>query len=304
MEHVYRGFMVVCVLMLGACSGGGQGTTATAQQRMDMAVHADPFVQSMMTASIEAEQLGNMTDMLVFARKSYDKDTDNPDVVWRYARALRMNDEVAKALEVLKPFTVRDGMPAMIYTEYAAGLLSDGRLEEAQAYAARATKMAPDSPRVWNIAGVAADATGDHDTAQTHLNKALGLVPDGDERTRAVVLNNLALSLAAQGKTEEAEKMSERAMTGAQYYPQIRTNRTALNRWADIARNSTDVPDVTIVEPAAGEAPAAPTVPAVQDAPLVKGAKMSPVVDDVPLPQLPEEGAAYPGPSRPRPIIE
>lgn len=294
MKGWFYGLVVVCAAMLGACGGPRQEASLPAQERMDMAVHADPFVQSMMTASIEAEQAGNMEDMRVFARKAYDKDMENPDVVWRYARAMRMNDEVAQALEVLKPFTVRDGMPAMVYTEYAAGLLAAGRLEEAQAYAARATKMAPDSPRVWNIAGVAADATGDHETAQAHLNRALSLVARGDERTRAVVLNNLALCLAAQGKTDEAEKISEQAMTGAQYFPQIRTNRAALNRWADIARKSADVPEVTI-EPASGDAPA--------DKPA-KGAKMAPVEDDAPLPPLPEEGAAYPDASRPRPIIE
>ncbi len=214
--------------------------------------HPDEFVQSMIAAAHEAETQGRFQEMEVFARKAYEKYPDDQNLAWPYARALRLNGHVEQAMDVLTPYTVREGVTASIYIEYASVLLAKGQVAQARDYAAKAVKTAPQLARSWNVAGVSADASGDHETAQSDFKKALSLIAKGDERMRSVVLNNLALSLAAQGKTAEAEGVIAQAMTGAQYYPQIRVNHDALSGWAEIAR-SHDVPEVTI-EPAAGDA--------------------------------------------------
>lgn len=243
------GLCFASALLLSACQTSGKktmvanhlpaagGKAETAYVRLQdadvLAAMKDPFVESMLVAAFEAEQEGRYKDMMVFARKAHTRLPENADLAWLYARSLRFNGENTEAIDLLTPFTVREGVSADVNIEFASALLASDRLGEAKRYIDAAEAANAVSHRIWNVKGVYADAMGQHVQAQEFFDTALMLVDKGDERSKAVILNNKALSMASQGDATQARGVIEQAMTGAQYFPQIKLNQDVLGQLSD-----------------------------------------------------------------------
>lgn len=194
----------------------------------------DEFVMSMIIAAKKAEDEDRMQDAAVFLAKAYDKQPENPEIAWRYGRLLRLNNRGDKAVILLTPYSVRSNPSEDILREYSASLLSDGKVQTADYIITQLLETAPKDSSVWNIGGIVADAKGDTQEAVSRFEKGLELVPEGSERERSILLNNMALAKAKAGLEDDARSDISKAMTGAQYYPQIRKNYKALGMIYDV----------------------------------------------------------------------
>jgi Flp pilus assembly protein TadD len=183
----------------------------------------------MMVAAQKAEEEDRLQDAAVFLAKAYDREPENAEIAWRYGRILRMNNRGDKAVILLTPYSVRSNPSEDILREYAASLLSDGKIQTAEFVITELFEGEPKDPAVWNIAGVVADAGGDTEKAIERFEKGLEYVAKGDERQRSILLNNMALAKTKAGKGDAAKLDISKAMTGAQYYPQIRKNYDAIS---------------------------------------------------------------------------
>jgi Flp pilus assembly protein TadD len=154
-----------------------------------------------------------------------------------YAQALRRTDQRAQAVAVLEQAAIKNPKHKGLLGEYGRALADNGRLQQALDVLSRA--HTPDLPdwRVLNAQGAIHDQLGNFKEARRYYQTALKIVPNeasvlsnqglsyilskdlvqaesilrraaaspgADKRVR----QNLALSLALQGKFDEAEKVA------------------------------------------------------------------------------------------------
>jgi Flp pilus assembly protein TadD len=193
----------------------------------------DGFLNSMIVAAQKAEAEDRIQDAALFLAKAYDRDSENAELAWRYARLLRMNNRGDKAVILLTPYSVRSNPSDDILREYAASLLIDAKIKTADYIVQQLIDKDSKDPAVWNIAGVVADAGGDTKKAIERFQTGLSYVDQGNERQRSMLLNNMALAKIKSGDKKAAQQDISLAMTGAQYYPQIRDNYDTLNYLQD-----------------------------------------------------------------------
>lgn len=152
-------------------------------------------------AASDASAQGNTRQSLALLEQIYKRDSSNADNAVNYARALREEGRLNRAVLVLTPFIGDDSKThAGACTEYANVQAALGNYAEAEAHARRAVLESPESPQGYHILGIALDAQGHHQQAETAFRKALEYWT-GDP---APVLNNLGLNLATQGFLDEA----------------------------------------------------------------------------------------------------
>ena len=157
----------------------------------------------MTTAAMEAIAAGRADEAAQYYEKLYLKDSDNSEIALNYSQALRKTGKSQRAVMVLAPFAAKDKPDPALATEFAAASAEVGNYDRAVEIADKtlANANAGDYyPRLRNIRGIVLDATGQHREAETEYRAALESW-DGDATP---VMNNLALSLASQGKFDEA----------------------------------------------------------------------------------------------------
>lgn len=179
---------VLAVIGLSACQSAPQGAPGTSnmagQQTQVQAKDSLPVIESL-----------------------YKRDSENPDLARRYARALRENGRAQRANIVLAPFAEAKNPTAGVITEYGAIHSALGQYDAAEQYARRAIGIAPESGEAWQVLGIALEAQGHHQQAEVAFRKAL----DFWQGNPAAVLNNLGLNLATQGFFDEAVDSLRRA---------------------------------------------------------------------------------------------
>lgn len=152
-------------------------------------------------AAADASAQGNARQSLALLEKIYKRDSSNVDSAANYARALREEGRLNRAVLVLTPFVTDESkMHAGACTEFANVQAALGNYAEAESHARRAVLEAPESAQGYHVLGIALDAQGHHQQAETAFRKALEYWT-GDP---APVLNNLGLNLATQGFLDEA----------------------------------------------------------------------------------------------------
>lgn len=207
--------LAVCAVILGlvACktvpSEYGYGDPVapmTTQERVQAA---------MRDASVEAKKGRIVAGALRSSEVAYKKSPNSADLALNYARDLRRAQLIEQAQMVLRPFAINPKKAtAEILIEYSKIKLQSGDFEGAQIYAQEAMVLNPKSAQAHHVLGIAVDAQGHHQSSENHYKNALKLLSMHDP-LRASVQNNLALSLAAQGKSIEAESALSAARTSA-----------------------------------------------------------------------------------------
>jgi Flp pilus assembly protein TadD len=160
-----------------------------------------------------------------------------PQIAISYAQVLRRTEQQAQAVAVLEQATIKNPKHKGLLAEYGRALAESGRLQQALDVLGRA--HTPDQPdwRILNAQGAIHDQLGNYKEARRYYNTALKIVPDepavlsnlglsyilskelklaestlrrasASPRAEKRVRQNLALSLALQGKFEEAEKIA------------------------------------------------------------------------------------------------
>ncbi len=169
--------------------------------------------------------------------EEYRQHPANPEIAVSYAQALRRTEQQAQAVAVLQQATIKNPTHKGLLAEYGRALAESGSLQQALEVLGRA--HTPDQPdwRILNAQGAIHDQLGNYKDARRYYNTALKMVPDepavlsnlglsyilskelkqaeitlrraaANPRAEKRVRQNLALSLALQGKFEEAEKIA------------------------------------------------------------------------------------------------
>ncbi len=211
---------VALAASLGACANKPKDGDITGSIR-------NPFVTADTNPRSEIERLG----------EAYKNKPADAGVAIAYAQALRRNEQTAQAVAVLEQATIKNPSHRALAGEYGRALAETGRLQQALEVLGRA--HTPDQPdwRVLNAQGAIHDQLGNYKAARRLYQAALKIAPEESavlsnlglsyilskelklaEATlrRAVqkpgaekrARQNLALSLALQGKFEEAEKIA------------------------------------------------------------------------------------------------
>ena len=191
-------------------------------------------------AAAKAAMSGQPEESLALMEKIYMRDSDNPDTAVKYAYALRKNGRLNRAALVISPFARdKDNPNAAAKVEFASVQAALGNYAMAEEFARSAIALEPDNSGAEHVLGIALDAQGVHDEAETAFVTAL----EKWEGDPSMVMNNLGLNLAAQGRFDEAIAVLKEASQIAPYRREIERNLrivTALNGDPDI--DSIDTP--------------------------------------------------------------
>jgi len=189
-----------CGLMMFGCQGSGS-QTALYQQALES--------RQEITSS-------NAGEAVQLYERLYARNSGDVGITVKYAEALRKAGMPQQALTVLSPLAESrmKANPAVL-VEYAASNIAVGRFMHAQhaldKFHEMDKKKAADKadlqPQAFNLNGLVLSASGHHEEAEVKYRAALASWLGNP----SVVMNNLALSLAQQGKFDEALDFLEQA---------------------------------------------------------------------------------------------
>lgn len=191
------------VLSLTACQATAwrEFNTGDPVQATD---RADRIREAVKMASLEKRFEIVRNGTYAAAEEAYRNDPKDPFAALSYAQILRQINMPEQAEIILKPLAedpVLAGEDIML--EYARVKLTLGDFNAAQVLAQEASFM-NDSADALMLLGVALDAQGHHEAAESNLRDALDMA-GMNINLKNKILNNLAVSLMAQGRKNEAE---------------------------------------------------------------------------------------------------
>lgn len=225
-RHIRLLPLTLCLgaLALSACSTTGgapaAGTSAATDSNAINMEQAGARVDAAFKRALaDAEKSGNPQDVIQVMAPYFKRHPDNPVLAARYGRALREDNQLNAAQNILAPFTKGEKAHAEPLTEMAMTQLGLGNYKEAEKAARKAIELDEKAGRAHLALGTSLDAQSKYADAEDAFRKGLR-VWRGDA---APILNNLALNLASQGQTQQALELLDRAR---QQYP----NRPELER--------------------------------------------------------------------------
>ena len=160
-----------------------------------------------------ASSAGGYSDRAMqILKNDYKQDPSDPKAALAFAKALRFTDSPRKALIILQGFVENPDVAgdnySAILTEKAKSHLGLGSFRRAESLAQRAVDTQDqEAAQAYHILGIALDAQGKHEMAENAFRKGLEKW-SGDP---VPIMNNLALSLAAQDYSEEAIAILKKA---------------------------------------------------------------------------------------------
>lgn len=203
--------MMASALALSACGTTTSGTkpspTTSAQQGEKKSDVQNTINTALEQAIVDAESRGDKKETLTLLEQIYQRNSNDPIVASRYARALREDEQLKRARQVLSPHINGKAAHPETLTEMAMVHLGMGQYDDAITISQRSIDMDPEQGRAFLALGTALDAQGDHVGAEKAFRSGLNIWK-GDP---APILNNLALNLAAQGNIDEALSVLDRA---------------------------------------------------------------------------------------------
>jgi len=161
---------------------------------------------------------------------------DDPAVAVSYAKSLAAAGRFDQALNLIDR-TIDPASPGWNALSVKGAILDQmGRNREARQYYEQALFIAPNEPSLHVNLGLSHAMTGELQTAETQLRKALSL-PGADSRVR----QNYALVIGLQGRFEEARSIYARELPADQVEANmayIRALLTQQNRWDTVQQSS------------------------------------------------------------------
>lgn len=187
----------VAALALSAC-GTGSHDTAPRTGSVDRALGK---------AAADAARVAKPSASLASLERKYKAEPSDAEAATAYATALREQGQADKSSLVLQSFAAAPDASVVTLREYASTQLELGDYSLAESYARKALAKDNSDAQSWHILGIALDAQGTHEEAETAFRKALDLW-EGDP---VPIMNNLALNLASQDHVPEAVEILKKA---------------------------------------------------------------------------------------------
>lgn len=205
MKTAFRGlavlFVTLSALTVSACS------TTGASSNVSNRAEASRVNAILDRAAREAKASGNKVETLALLEQIYDRNPDDAAVATGYGQALREDEQLNKARQVLYPFTEGKNAYPDAIVELSMVQLALGQYKEAELTSRRAVELDPDQGRAYLSLGTALDAQNYHEQAEVAFRRGL----DKWKGDPAPILNNLALNLASQNKLDQAIDLLKRA---------------------------------------------------------------------------------------------
>jgi Flp pilus assembly protein TadD len=206
MKFKFRGLTLLSVsasvLLLAAC-----GTTNQSTANVTNVSEANRVNAILQRAAREAKASGNKTETVTLLEQLYQRSPDDAAIATSYGQALREDDQLNKARQVLSPFSEGENAFPDAVVELAMVQLALGQYKSAELTSRRAVELDPEQGRAYLALGTALDAQNYHEQAEVAFRRGLQKW-NGDP---APLLNNLALNLASQNKLDQALDLLKRA---------------------------------------------------------------------------------------------
>lgn len=196
--------LVLVSSMLAACSS----TSETTQKNEPTKEFARKFNNALEATARNAEDTGNTPELIASLAQLYARNPSDPRLALRYAKALRDDEQLELAGQVLEPFAnAKEQQYPEAMTELALISVAQGDYNYGKMIARNAITVTPNNGRAYMALGTAQDALGNHQAAEESFRKGLSYW-NGDP---APILNNLALNLASQGYLKESVSILQKA---------------------------------------------------------------------------------------------
>lgn len=209
--------ILLCASAAGLLTACGSTSSSNALQ----STHSNKFDAALQRAAAKTSH----QESLPFLGTIYKRNSNDSSAALGYAQALRHAGEVDQAGLVLAPFAFDKNSPSAVKTEYAAIQLAIGNYTSAEGFAKKAVTQNEDDYEAFHYLGIAQDARGLHEDAETAFRKAL----ENWEGSPVPVLNNLALNLATQMRPDEAAELIDHATALAPNRRDLQRNRRIIN---------------------------------------------------------------------------
>lgn len=183
------------VLALAAC-----GTTGSNHSNPSEASRVDSILER---AAREAKASGNKAETVVLLEKIYQRNPDDAAIATSFGQALREDEQLNRARQVLFPYTEGKNAYPDAVVELAMVQLALGQYKEAELTSRRAVELDEKSGRAFLALGTALDAQNYHEQAEVAFRRGV----DNWKGDPAPIMNNLALNLASQNKLDQAIDM-------------------------------------------------------------------------------------------------
>lgn len=200
LRGLFLASLSLSVFALAAC-----GTTSDPNlSNADGARRMDSILER---AARDAKASGNKVETIALLEQIQQRNPKDPAAATAFGQALREDDQLNRARQVLAPFAEgKDAYPDAVI-ELAMTQLSLGQYKEAELTSRRAVELDPDSGRAFLALGTALDAQNYHEQAEVAFRRGIEKWK-GDP---APIMNNLALNLASQNKLDQAIDMLTKA---------------------------------------------------------------------------------------------
>ncbi|HEY8962991.1 MAG TPA: tetratricopeptide repeat protein [Alphaproteobacteria bacterium] len=227
-----RSILITGVLLASISLSGCESMKHTASANGDPNTATNAQLSNAIADAARDAQAGGMTqESLGFQAKLYHDDPHNPDKILNYARALRYAGRIDDAKLVIRTPAKGPRATEPMMTEAAMILISAGEYDEALEFAQMAVEKNKKSADAHHALALALSGLEKYEAAQLQFQETVKIWPEGRDQTS--VINNLAMSLAAQGKIEEARTAMAMATGEALRSATYQNNRSLLEAIKD-----------------------------------------------------------------------
>lgn len=185
--------------------------------------------QAAINYSSALRSVGQNEQAVAVMESSLEYHRDDPGVDTAYAKALAADGRFQQALNVVER-TIRPDAPDWNALSVKGAILDQmGRNQEARSYYQQAMFIAPDEASLYANMGLSYAMTGELDTAEQQLRRAVGM-----RGANSQIRQNLALVLGLQGRFDESRSIYQRELPPDQVEANmayIRALLTQQNRW-------------------------------------------------------------------------
>ncbi len=220
--------LVATAGLMAACVGPFDRPTPTAQVNYSQAPASDARMRQIADAwgkrftkdktdtkaalnyAAALDQLGQEDTAVAVLEQAAMRNPKDRTLLASYGKALNKVGRSDQALQVLSKADTPEAPDWKVLSAQGVSLDQMGSHAQAQAVYERALKIAPNEPRILSNYGLSLALTKDLDQAEAMLRRASQLSDDPR------VWQNLALVLGLQGRTEEAEHVAARHLSGAE----------------------------------------------------------------------------------------
>ena len=200
------GFVFGTALLLSGCIA-----IAPPMSEQEEAVAASVNVNQYLPASREMRD--NIETQELFAQAAfwsheYDLNPSDLEAAIKLAAAVRRLGNPSRAVEITQTTRAIHPRDPYLLAEHAAGLIADGRALDAVPVLDEGLRLAPQYARLWSLKGAALDQQENFMAARQHYSRALSITP-----TDPNILANIGLSHALSGDLQTAETWLRRAIS-------------------------------------------------------------------------------------------